>query len=50
MLAAGGPLKVAQDVLGHSTIAVTVDVYGHLTPAATRDATELVGALLWATL
>ena len=48
MLAQGVPLKVAQEVLGHSTIAITADTYAHLTPAATRDATERVGELLWA--
>ena len=46
MLAEGVPLKVAQEVLGHSTIAVTADIYSHVMPAATRDATERVGALL----
>lgn len=48
MLAQGVPLKVAQEVLGHSTIAITADTYSHLAPAATRDATERVGELLWA--
>lgn len=46
MLAEGVSLKVAQEVLGHSTIAVTADIYSHVMPAATRDATERVGALL----
>ncbi len=36
----GVPLKVVQEVLGHSTVAVTADVYGHVTLAATRDATS----------
>ena len=47
MLAQGVPLKVAQEVLGHATIAITADIYSHLAPTATRDATERVGALLW---
>ncbi len=46
MLAEGVVLRVAQEVLGHSTIAVTADIYSHLAPAATYDATERVGALL----
>lgn len=46
MLAQGIPLKVAQEVLGHSTIAITADTYSHLEPAATREATERVGELL----
>ena len=46
MLAEGVSLKVAQEVLGHSTIAVTADIYSHVMPAATRDATERVGELL----
>jgi integrase len=47
MLAQGVPLKVAQEVLGHSTIAVAADLYSHLAEAQTRDATERVGELLW---
>jgi site-specific recombinase XerD len=30
MLAEGVALRVAQEVLGHSTIAVTADIYSHL--------------------
>lgn len=48
MLAQNVPLKVVQEVLGHSTIAITADTYSHLAPSATRDATERVGELLWA--
>ena len=48
MLSEGVPLRVAQEVLGHSTIAITADIYSHVLPAATRDATERVGALLTA--
>ena len=46
MIAAGVPLRVVQEVLGHSTIAVTADIYGHVLPEATRDATSRVVALL----
>ncbi len=47
MIAQGVPLRVVQEVLGHSTIAVTGDVYGHVEIGATRDATERLGRLLW---
>ena len=47
MLAQGVPLRVAQEVLGHSTIAITADLYSHLAEAQTRDATGRVGSLLW---
>ncbi|WP_216870777.1 tyrosine-type recombinase/integrase [Modestobacter excelsi] len=32
MLTHGVPLKVVSDILGHSSIAITVDVYGHVSP------------------
>ena len=48
MLAQGVPVRVAQEVLGHSTIVVTADIYGHVTVDATRAATERVSALLTA--
>jgi integrase len=47
MHAQGVPLRVAQEVLSHSSIAVTTDLYSHLAPTATRDATERVGELLF---
>ncbi len=46
MLAAGTPLKVVQEVLGHSTIAVTSEVYAHLAPELAREATDSVARLL----
>ena len=46
MLGEGVPLTAAQEVLGHSTIAVTADIYSDVIPAATRDATKRAGTLL----
>jgi integrase len=37
------PLKVVQERMGHSTIALTADVYGHLFPRG-DDADELAAA------
>lgn len=47
MLAAGVPLKVVQEVLGHANIAITADTYAHVMPELQREATESVGRLLW---
>ncbi len=38
MLAQGVPLKVVQEVLGHTTITTTADVYAHLLPELKREA------------
>lgn len=48
MLAEGVPLRVVMEVLGHSEIGTTANIYGHIMPELARDATERVGALLWA--
>lgn len=37
-LAAGVPMKVVSELMGHTTIQVTVDLYGHLEPDARRAA------------
>ncbi len=47
LLAQGVPLRVAMEVLGHSTITVTANTYSHVMPELSRDATERVGNLLW---
>lgn len=39
MLAAGTPLKVGQEVLRHSTVALTADVSAHPAPEPAPDAT-----------
>lgn len=38
MLAAGVPLKVVSDVLGHSSVSITGDIYGHVAPEVAADA------------
>ena len=40
MLAAGVPLKVVSEALGHSSIAITADVYSHVTPDLRREAAD----------
>ncbi len=44
MLAAGVHPKVAQERLGHSTIAITLDIYSHVMPGMGADAAERVDA------
>jgi integrase len=46
LLAQGVPPKVVQEILGHSSIAITMDVYGHLLPGARRDAADKMDDLL----
>ena len=48
MLAQGVPLRVVMEVLGHSEIGTTANMYGHIMPELVTDATDCVGALLWA--
>lgn len=38
--------KIVSEMLGHSTIAVTLDLYSHVTPTMQREAAERLGALL----
>src|SRR2546423_11692742 len=33
--------KVVSDMLGHSTVAITLDTYSHVTPAMHRDAARI---------
>ncbi len=44
MLARGVPMRIIQDVLGHSAISTTADVYTHLAPADRTAADAMVGA------
>ena len=43
MLTRGIPLKVASEILGHSSIAITGDTYGHVSPDVTRQAMSTLG-------
>ncbi len=38
LIASGTPLAYVRDLLGHSSIQITVDVYGHLCPSGSRQA------------
>ena len=49
MLAAGVPMKVVQERLGHSTFAMTADLYSHLLPGVQAEAAARVDELLAAT-
>jgi len=40
MLAEGVPVKVVQEVLGHSLLSTTADIYGHLFPEAFEQAAD----------
>ena len=40
MIGEGVPLKVIQEILGHSVLSTTADVYGHLFPQAFTEAAE----------
>jgi integrase len=46
LLEAGVPMKVVQEMLGHSSMAITSDVYSHLTPAFQRQAADALTAYL----
>ena len=40
MLAEGVPIKVVQEILGHSLLSTTADIYGHLFPEAFDEAAD----------
>ncbi len=46
MLARGVHPKVASEMLGHSTVAITLDLYSHVTPTMQREAARAIDALL----
>jgi integrase len=48
LLAAGVPLKVVSESLGHSSIAITADVYQHVTPDLRREAADAMDRALTA--
>lgn len=45
-LAAGVPLKVVSQRLGHSSTAITSNLYTHVIPAVARDAANRIGSLI----
>lgn len=46
LLAQGVPLKVVQELLGHSSITITGDVYAHVMPAAKREAANIMDSIV----
>lgn len=46
LLAAGVPLKVVSETLGHSTITITADLYAHVAPTLRRDAADAMDRAL----
>lgn len=46
MLTNGVPLKVASDILGHSSIAITADTYGHVAPQVAQAALDTLSSAL----
>ena len=48
MPAQGVPLRVAQEVLGHSQLALTANTYGPLCLSSSATLQRRLGAILWA--
>jgi integrase len=46
LLAAGMHPKVVQDLLGHSTIQLTLDTYSHVTPALHQQAARTMDLVM----
>jgi integrase len=46
MLAAGVPLKVVSETLGHASITITADTYAHVAPELRREAAEAMDRML----
>ena len=38
MLASGEPVKIVQELLGHSSPAITLSIYAHVLPGMAEDA------------
>ena len=46
LIAEGVPLKVIQEVVGHSLLSTTADIYGHLFPQAFAEAADAMDRAL----
>ncbi len=46
LLSMGVPAKVVQELLGHSTIGITMDVYSHVLPSMQKDAMDKMNSFL----
>lgn len=45
-LSMGVPMKVIQELLGHSSITITADIYSHVLPSMYREAMDKIGGFL----
>jgi integrase len=45
LLSKGVHPKVVSEMLGHSTVAITLDTYSHLTPTMHREAARVMDSL-----
>ena len=43
LLSMGVPMKVVQELLGHSNISITMDTYSHVLPSMQKEAIEKMG-------
>ncbi len=48
LLGRGGHPKIASDMLGHSSVAITMDLYSHVSPTMQRGAADELDAVLGA--
>jgi site-specific recombinase XerD len=46
MLSHGVHPKVVSEMLGHSSVGITLDLYSHVTPTLQREAAEKIGKAL----
>jgi integrase len=46
LIAEGVPLRVIQEVVGHSLLSTTADIYGHLFPQAFAEAADAMDRAL----
>jgi integrase len=46
MIAAGVPVKVVSEMLGHADVGTTLRIYAHVLPNMRRDAADVLGRLL----
>jgi hypothetical protein len=45
LIAAGVPVKIISDRLGHANISTTMDIYGHVLPTMQRQAADIMESL-----
>jgi integrase len=46
LLAQGVHPKIVQEMLGHSSVAITIDLYSHVTPSLQTEAAQRLDAIL----